>query len=97
MKRSNGEQSEFSDPGQVTLKAQLQADHCLTIWLQIWYHSAAWGDSIRKGRGLEKLNRLFSVHPGIKEINFISCQVVLTKEGVLTVFELFLVELIKSV
>ena len=34
-KKSNGEQSDFCDLEQVTLKPQLQADPCLTTWLQI--------------------------------------------------------------
>ena len=38
-KKNNGEQSELYDLEQVTLKPQLQARHCLTTWLQIWYHS----------------------------------------------------------
>ena len=38
-KKSNGEQSDLCDLEQVTLKPQLQVHHCLTIGLQIWYHS----------------------------------------------------------
>ena len=37
-KKSNGEQSHLCDLEQVTLKPQLQVHHCLTTWLQIWYH-----------------------------------------------------------
>ena len=33
---------------QVTLEPQLQVHHYMTTWLQIWYHSLLWGDSIRK-------------------------------------------------
>ena len=44
----------FGDLEQVTLKPRLQVDHCLTTWLQIWYHSLLWGDYIRKGADLEK-------------------------------------------
>ena len=62
-KKSNGEQSDLCDLEQVTLEPQLQAHHCLTIWLQIWYHSLLWGDSIRKGADLEKQNCLFGDHP----------------------------------
>ena len=62
-KKSNGEQSDLCDLEQVTLKPQLQVHHCLTIWLQIWYHSLLWGDSIRTGADLEKQNCLFGVHP----------------------------------
>ena len=64
-KESNGEQSDLCDLEQVTLKPQLQAHHCLTTWLQIWYHSLLWGDSIRKGADLEKQNCLFGVHPAV--------------------------------
>ena len=64
-KKSNGEQSDLCDLEQVTLKPQLQAHHCLTTWLQIWYHSLLWGDSIRKGADLEKQNCLFGVHPAV--------------------------------
>ena len=50
-------QSELCDLEQVTLKPpQLQAHHCLTTWLQIWYHSLLSGDrrlSIRKDADLE--------------------------------------------
>ena len=50
----------------VTLsKSQLQVYHYLTTWLQIWYHSLLWGDSIRKGADLEKQNCLFGVHPAV--------------------------------
>ena len=62
-KKSNGEQSVLCDLEQVTLKPQLQVHHCLTTWLQIWYHSLLWGDSIRKGADLEKQNCLFGVNP----------------------------------
>ena len=72
IKKSNGEQSDLCDPEKVTLKPQLQVHHCLTTWLQIWYHSLLWGDSIRKGADLEKQNCLFGVHTrGIGEINFL--------------------------
>ena len=54
---------QICDLEQVTLKPQLQAYHCLTIWLQIWYHSLLCEDSIRKGADLEKQNCLFGVHP----------------------------------
>ena len=64
-KKSNGEQSDLCDLEQVTLKPQLQVDHCLTTWLQIWYHSLLRGDSIRKGVDLEKQNCLFCVHPAV--------------------------------
>ena len=60
-KKSNGEQSDLCDHEQVTFKPQLQADHCLTTWLQLWYHSLLWENSIRKGADLEKHNRLFDV------------------------------------
>ena len=50
---------------QVTLKPQLQVDHCLTTWLEIWYHSLLWGGSIRKGADLEKQNCLFGAHPAV--------------------------------
>ena len=65
MKTSNGEQSDLCDLEQVTLKPQLQVHHYLTTWLQIWYHSLLWGDSIRKGTDLEKQNCLFGVHPAV--------------------------------
>ena len=61
-KKDNGEHSDLCDLEQVTLKPKLQVHHCLTIWLQIWYHSLLWGDSIRKGADLEKQNCLFGVH-----------------------------------
>ena len=64
-KKSNGEQSDIRELEQVTSKSQLQTDHCLTTWLQIWYHSLLWGDSIRKGADLEKQNCLFGVHPAV--------------------------------
>ena len=64
-KKSNGDQSDLCDLEQVTLKPQLQAHHCLTTWLQIWYHSLPWGDSIRKGADLDKHNCLFGVHPAV--------------------------------
>ena len=71
-KKSNGEQSDLCDLERVTLKPQLQVHHCLTIWLQIWYHSLLWGDSIRNGADLEKQNRLFGVHPAeLGEMNFL--------------------------
>ena len=57
-KKSNGEQSDLCDLEQVTLKPQLKADHCLTTWLQIWYHSLR---SIEKGADLEKRNCLLGV------------------------------------
>ena len=61
--KSNGEQSDLCDLEQVTLKPEFQAQQCLTTWLQTWYHSLLWGDSIRKGADLEKQNCLFGVHP----------------------------------
>ena len=64
-KKSNGEKSDLCDLEQVTLKPQLQIHHYLTTWLQIWYHSLLWGDSIRKGADLEKQNCLFGVHPAV--------------------------------
>ena len=64
-KKSNGEQSDLCDLEQVTLKPQLQVHHYLTTWLQIWYHSLLWGDSIRDGADLEKQNCLFGVHPAV--------------------------------
>ena len=64
-KKSNGEQSDLCDLEQVTLKPQLQVHHYLTTWLQIWYHSLLWGDSIGKGADLEKQNCLFGVHPAV--------------------------------
>ena len=64
-KKSNGEQSDLYDLAQVTLKPQLQVNHYLTTWLQIWYHSLLWGDSIRKGADFEKQNCLFGVHPAL--------------------------------
>ena len=39
---------------------QLQVYHYLTIWLQIWYHSLLWRDSIRKGVDLEKQSWLLA-------------------------------------
>ena len=63
--KNNGEQSDLCDLEQVTLKPQLQVHHYLTTWLQIWYHSLLWGDSIRKGADLEKQNCLFGVHPAV--------------------------------
>ena len=62
-KKSNSEQSDLCDLEQVTLKPQLQAHHCLTTWLQIWYHILLRGDTIRNGADLEKQNCLFGVHP----------------------------------
>ena len=50
-KKSNGEQSDLCDLEQVTLK---RVRHCLTTWLQIWYHSLLWGDSIRERASTEK-------------------------------------------
>ena len=64
-KKSNSEQSDLCDFEQVTLKPQLQDHHCLTIWLQTWYHSLLWGDSIRKSPDLEKQNCLFGVQPAV--------------------------------
>ena len=64
-KNSNGEQPDFCDLEQVTLKRQLQVHHYLTTWLQIWYHSLLWGDSIREGADLEKQNCLFGVYPAV--------------------------------
>ena len=64
-KKSNSEQSDLCDLEQVTLKPQLQVHHYLTTWLQIWYHSLLWGDSIRKGADLEKQKCLFGVHPAV--------------------------------
>ena len=64
-KKSNGEQSDLCDLEQITLKPQLQVHHYLTTWLQIWYHSLLWGDSIRKGADLEKQNCLFGVQPAV--------------------------------
>ena len=64
-KKSNGEQSDLYDLEQVTLKPQLQAHHCLTTWLQIWFHSVLWGDSIRTGADLENQNFLIVVHPAV--------------------------------
>ena len=62
-KKGNSEQSDLCDLEQVTLKPQLQVQHCLTIWLQIWYHSLLWADSIRKGANLEKQNCLSASIP----------------------------------
>ena len=62
-KKSNGKETDLCDLEQATLKQLLQVRHCLTILLQIWYHSLLWGDSIRKGADLEKQNCLFGVHP----------------------------------
>ena len=62
-KKSKSEQSDLCDIEQVTLKPQLQVHHCLTTWLQLWYHSLLWRDSIQKGADLEKQNCLFGVHP----------------------------------
>ena len=67
-KKSNGEQSDLCDLEQVTLKPQLQVHHYLTTWLQLWYHSLLWGDSIRKGADLEKEN--WRPPRGNGEINF---------------------------
>ena len=68
-KNCNGEQSDLCDLEQVTLKPHLQVHPCLTIGLQIRYHSLLWGDSIRKGADLEKQICLFGVHRQIGEIN----------------------------
>ena len=62
-KKSNGEQSDLCDLEQVTLKPPLEVHHCLTTWLQIWYHSLLWGDCTRKGFDMEKQNCLFGVNP----------------------------------
>ena len=68
--KSNGEQSDLCDIEQVTLKPQLQAHHCLTTWLQIWYHCLIWGDSKRKGADIEKADLLIRRPPrGNGEIN----------------------------
>ena len=56
-------QSELCDLEQVILKPQFQADHCLTNWRQIRYHSLLWGDGIRKGTDLEKKVYLLGIHP----------------------------------
>ena len=64
-KKINVEQSDLCDFEQVTLKPQLQAHHCLITWLQIWYHSLLWENSIRKGADLKKQNCLFGVHPTV--------------------------------
>ena len=64
-KKSKGEQSDLCGVEQVTLKLQLQADHCLITWLQIWYHSLQWRDSIRKGADLENQSCFFGVHPAV--------------------------------
>ena len=64
-KRATGEQSDLCDLEQIALKPQLQAHHCLTTWLQIWYHSLLWGDSIREGADLEKQNCFVGVHPAV--------------------------------
>ena len=70
-KKSNGEQSDLCDLEQVILKPQLQAHNCFTTWLQIWYHSLLWGDSIRKGAQLRKAELLIRSPPrGNGEINF---------------------------
>ena len=70
-KKRNGEQSDLCDLEQVTLKPQLQVHHYLTTWLQIWYHSLLWGDSIRKGRRLRKAELLIGRPPrGNGEIKF---------------------------
>ena len=50
--KSNSEYADLCDLEQVILKPQLQADHCLTTWLQIRYHSLLRGDSFRKGADL---------------------------------------------
>ena len=44
--KGNGEQSDLCGLQQVTLKPQLQFHHCLTTWLQIWYHNL-----LRSGKG----------------------------------------------
>ena len=63
--KSNGEQSDLCDLEKVALKPQLQVHHYLTTWLQIWYHSLLWGDSVRKGADFEKQNCLFGVHTAV--------------------------------
>ena len=68
-KKSNGEQSDLCDLEQVTLKPQLQVHHCLTTWLQTWYHSLLWGDSIRKGADVEKQNCVFGISPLLKDFS----------------------------
>ena len=72
IKKSNGEQSDFCDLEQVTLEPQLQVDHWLTTWLQIWYHSLLWGDSIRKGADLKTELLIRRPPRGNGEINFSS-------------------------
>ena len=47
------------------MNSQLQVHHCLTTWLQIWYHSLLWADSIRKGADLETHSCLFGVHSAL--------------------------------
>ena len=69
-KNSNGEQSDICDLEQVTLKPQLEADHCFTTWLQTWHHSLQWGDSIRKNSRLRQAELLIRRPPrGIGDIN----------------------------
>ena len=58
--KSNGEQSDLCDLEQVTLKPQLQVHHCLTIWMQIWYHSEI---ASEKGRALRKAELLIQRPP----------------------------------
>ena len=50
---------------QVSDKRPVLFDHYLTTWLQIWYHSLLWRDSIRKGAELEKHNCLLGVYPAV--------------------------------
>ena len=71
-KKSNGEQSDLCDLEQVTLKPLLQVHHCLTTWLQIWYHSLLLEMISEKDR-LRKAELLIRSPPrGIGEINFLS-------------------------
>ena len=70
-KKINVEQSDLCDFEQVTLKPQLQAHHCLITWLQIWYHSLLWENSIRKGADLKKAELFLRRPPHSNgEINF---------------------------
>ena len=57
----NRETSDLCEHEQVTLKPQFQIDDSLTTWLQIWYNSLLWGDSIQKGADLERQNCSFGV------------------------------------
>ena len=63
-KKSNGEQSDLCDLDEkVTLKPQLQADQCLTTWLQIGYRKLLSVYSIRTGADLVNRSCFFGINP----------------------------------